>query len=71
MIRSPREALFGVGRPQGEEPGALSSSAKSEDFDPGAGLGSSSKRERRDLEAAAEGTESSSPNNDMAPLTKV
>lgn len=52
--------------PHGDEFGALSSSANKEDLDPGAGLGSSSKSEFRDLEAfAGLGWSGEDPNSDI------
>lgn len=67
MINSPRAAFFGVRILHGDAPAALSSSANKEDFDPGAGLGSSSNRELRDLEltAAGEGSSGDDPNSDI------
>lgn len=69
MTNSPLAAFFGVGIPH---PGAESSSANNEDFDPGAGLGSSSKSEFLDLEAAAIAAASSGevPNSDIATHNK-
>lgn len=58
---------MGVGKPHGDPPGVWSSSAKSEDCDLGAGLGSSSKSVSRDLAFAAGDADSSGdvPNSDI------
>jgi hypothetical protein len=67
LTNSLRAAFLGVGMPHGDAPGT-SSSAKREDFDAGAGIGSSSKREMRDFELAAAAADSSGddPNSDIA-----
>ena len=66
FIKPPRGAFFVVGKLHGEEPGAALSSNR-EDFDPGTGLGSSTKRELRFLDkaVAAEASSGEVPNSDI------
>lgn len=68
LTNSDFEAFLGEGIPHGDPPGVLSSSAKSEECDPEAGLGSSSKSVTRELAlVAAAGADSSGdvPNSDI------